>query len=289
MSIIRVKDLKKYFGKTHAVDGISFEVQKGEIFGFLGPNGAGKTTTIRCMMDILRPDEGSIEILGLNAQKNSTKLKRDIGFLPGEVNLYENWTGREHIRLLEKIRGVSRFDDDLVTRLVFDPSLKVKSLSTGNEKKLALILALMHQPKLLILDEPTTGLDPLLRSAIHEVLKTEVKKGKTVFMSSHDLSEVEKICDRICIIKEGKIVDIESVASVKEKRIYTIHAYFKGKVPKSQLSKDGVEITKELSDGLVLNVKGDIKPVLSKLSKYKLKDLEITHASLEEVFMEFYR
>jgi ABC-2 type transport system ATP-binding protein len=289
VTTIRVKDLRKHFGKTRAVDGISFEVNKGEIFGYLGPNGAGKTTTIRCMMDLLRPDSGTIKIFGLDSCKDSSKLKSKIGFLPGEVNLYESWTGREHINLLEKIRGNSRFDDTLVAKLDFDPSPKVKNLSTGNKKKLALILALMHRPELLILDEPTTGLDPLLRNTIHEVLKNEAKRGKTVFMSSHDLSEVEKICDRICIIKEGKIVDTESVAGIKKKRLYTIHVYFKGKVPKEKLSKDGVEVTKEFSDGLVLTVKGDVTPIISKLSKYSLKDLEITHASLEEVFMEFYR
>jgi ABC-2 type transport system ATP-binding protein len=288
-SAIRVKNLKKHFGKIRAVDGISFAVEKGEIFGYLGPNGAGKTTTIRCLMDFIRPDGGSVKILGRDAQENSAELKCDVGFLPGEVNLYENWTGQEHIDLLEKVRGSSKFDDTLISTLDFDPSRKIKNLSTGNKKKLALILALMHKSKLLILDEPTAGLDPLLRNTIHEILRDEVKKGKTVFISSHDLSEVEKICDRICIIKEGKIVDTESVAGIKKKRLYTIHVYFKGKVPKEKFSRDGVEVTKEFSDGLVLTVRGDVTPVLSKLARYSLKDLEITHASLEEVFMEFYR
>lgn len=283
-----MKDLKKYYGKTHAVDGISFEIKKGEIFGYLGPNGAGKTTTIRCLMDFLRPDGGRIEILGLDAQKDSAKLKQEIGFLSEEDNLYQDWTGQEHINLLEKIRGFSRLDDNLIERFDFDPSKKVKTLSSGNKQKLGLILALMHQPKLLILDEPTLSLDPLLRNTVHEILKAEAKKGKTIFMSSHNLAEVEKICDRVAIIKEGKIVDIESIADIKKKRLYTIEVFFRGKVPKTELAKAGVEITKEFSNGLILSVKGDIKPVLTKLARHKLKDLEITHASLEEVFMEFY-
>lgn len=271
------------------MEGISFEVNEGEIFGFLGPNGAGKTTSIRCMMDFLRPDEGRIEILGLDAQAESTKLKKEIGFLSEEDHLYQDWTGQEHIDFIEKLRGSSRLDDRLIERFGFDPSKKVKNLSGGNKRKLALILALMHQPKLLILDEPTLALDPLLQNSVHEILKSEAQKGKTIFMSSHNLAEVEKICDRVCVIREGKIVAIESIRDIKKKRLYTIYAYFENKIPRDELAKDGVEIIEELSDGLVLSVKGDIKPVLAKLTRYKLKDLEITHASLEEVFMEFYR
>jgi len=289
VGVIQVKKLKKYFGKTHAVDGISFEVKKGEIFGYLGPNGAGKTTTIRCMMDFIRPDEGGIKIFGLDAQRDSTKLKGEIGFLPEEVHLYSNWSGQEHIHLLERIKGVSQYDEQLTERFDFDRLKKVKNLSSGNKQKLALILAMMHQPKLLILDEPTIGLDPLLRNMVHEILRSEAEKGKTIFMSSHNLAEVEKICDRVGIIKEGKIVAIETIAAIKKKRLYTIFAYFEGKVPKAEFARDKVEITKEFSDGLALSVKGDIKPVLTKLARYKLKDLEITHAPLEEVFMEFYR
>jgi ABC-2 type transport system ATP-binding protein len=286
---ILVENLKKYFGKTHAVDGISFSVDEGEIFGYLGPNGAGKTTTIRCMMDFLRPDEGRVEILGLDSHKDSTSLKAHVGFLSGEVSLYGGWTGREHIDFFEDLLGVAQEDDGLVKQFGFDPSKKVKNLSTGNKQKLGLILALMHQPKLLILDEPTLGLDPLLQNSIHEILKKEAQKGRTIFMSSHNLSEVEKICDRVCVIKEGKIATVETISAIKEKRLYTIHVYFEDVVPKSDFAKDKIEIIKELEGGLSLRVRGDIKPVLTKLSRYNLKDLEITHANLEEVFMEFYR
>lgn len=289
MDAISVKNLKKYFGKTKAVDGISFEVNEGEIYGFLGPNGAGKTTTIRCMMDFLRPDEGSIEILGLDAHEDSTKLKKDIGFLSGEVNLYEDWSGHNHVSLLEKIRGLSKFDEELIKKLDFDPRKKVKNLSTGNKQKLALILALMHKPKVLIMDEPTTGLDPLLQNTIHETLKSEAKRGSTIFMSSHNLAEVERICDRVCIIKNGKIVTIESVPELKKKRLYTVYAYFEGQVPKEQLAANGIEITEELEGGVALSVKGDIRPLLTKLNQFTVKDLEISHANLEEVFMEFYK
>jgi len=291
MCAIHVKNLKKYFGETRAVDGISFEIKEGEIFGYLGPNGAGKTTTIRCMMDFLRPDEGMIEILGLDAQTQSARLKQEIGFLSEEDNLYQDWTGQEHINLIKRIRGGKTCESELITKLDFDPNKKVKTLSSGNKQKLGLILALMHQPKVLILDEPTKGLDPLLQHTVHEILQTEVKERNTsIFMSSHNLSEVEKTCDRVCVLKAGKVVAIESISNIKKKKLYTIYIYFDGEIPeRKKLATLGVEIIKELSNGLVLSVRGEIKPVLAKLSKLNLKDLEITHASLEEVFMEFYK
>lgn len=290
MAVIKVKNLKKYFGGTKAVDGISFEVKRGEIMGFLGPNGAGKTTVIRCLMDFIRPSEGTIEIFGFDAQKNSAELKKDIGHLSSESTLYNSWTGQEHINFLEKIRGVSQLDEELIQNLKFDVKKKINALSTGNKRKLGLILALMHQPKLLVLDEPTVGLDPLLQNYIYEILKAQAAKGNTVLMSSHNLAEVEKICDRVVVLKEGKIVTIETISDLRTKKIYTIYAHFEGEVPKKELTADGVELIKEFSNGLALKVKGDIKPLLSKLSNYKnLKDLEISHASLEEVFMEFYK
>jgi ABC-2 type transport system ATP-binding protein len=290
MSVISVKNLKKHFGKTKAVDGISFDVNEGEIVGFLGPNGAGKTTTIRCLMDFIRPTEGSIEILGLDAQKDSAKLKKDIGHLSSESTLYEAWKGMEHIQFTEHIRGMSTFDEELIEELKFDVKKKAGALSTGNRRKLGIILALMQHPKLLILDEPTVGLDPFLQNYIYEILKTEVAKGSTVFMSSHNLAEVEKVCDRVVVLGEGKIVTVETISALRSKKIYTIYAFFEGEVPKKGLVGDGAKLIEEFSDGLAMKVKGDIKPIITKLSKYKnLKDIEINHASLEEIFLEFYR
>jgi len=217
-------------------------------------------------------------------------LKQEIGFLSEEDNLYQDWTGQEHINLIKRIRGGKTRESELITKLDFDPNKKVKTLSSGNKQKLGLILALMHQPKVLILDEPTKGLDPLLQHTVHEILQTEVKERNTsIFMSSHNLSEVEKTCDRVCVLKAGKVVAIESISDIKKKKLYTIYIYFDGEVPeRKKLAALDVEIIKELSNGLVLSVRGEIKPVLAKLSKLNLKDLEITHASLEEVFMEFY-
>jgi len=288
MSAIQVQNLKKYFGKTHAVDDVSFSVEKGEIFGFLGPNGAGKTTTIRCLMNFLKPTDGEIKIFGADAQKNSTEIKNKIGFLSGDVRLYDGWTGGDHIKFLERLRGRKSVAAELIPKLNFNPKLKFKALSSGNQQKLGLILSLMFEPELMIMDEPTLGLDPLLQNTIYEILESLREKGTTIFMSSHNLAEVDRICDRVGIIKEGKIVATESIISLKEKRMHVVKVYFNGEFNKEDFNFDGVEIHQELNNGLLIGAKGDISPLIRKLANYSLKELEITHASLEEIFLEFY-
>lgn len=289
MSIIRIKNLKKYFGHTRAVDGISFDVEEGEIYGYLGPNGAGKTTTIRCMMDLLSPDDGMIEIFGQNAHEHSAMLKKDIGFLSGEVALYEKWTGQEHIDVIRSIRGGRTRENALIDILRFDTSKKVSDLSSGNKQKLGLILALMHSPKLLILDEPTLGLDPLLQEAIHTLLREEAAAGKTVFFSSHNLPEVEKLCDRVCIIKDGKVVSVESVADLRKKRLYTVYITFAEDVPESTFTKNGFIIETHQQNTFHVTVKGNIGEFIEKIKSYQIRDLEITHARLEDIFLEYYQ
>lgn len=292
MSTIKVNNLTKCYGKVKAVDGISFEVKKGEIYGFLGPNGAGKTTTIRCMMDFLRPDSGVIKILGKNAQLRSVEIKKSVGFLPGEVHLYENWTGWDHINFIRGVRGEKDRAEELIEKLLFNPNRKFKKLSSGNKQKLGLILALMHDPEILILDEPTTALDPLLQRTVHEILRERAKSGVTVFFSSHNLPEVEKNCNKVCILREGKVVGIENVHELKKKRLYTLEAHFKNVIPENELSKfngDYVEVLDVFDNGVTLNVKGNINPVIKLLNKYEVTDLEIEHADLENILFEFYR
>ena len=189
---IEIVDLKKRFGSVKAVDGVTFKAEQGEAFGFLGPNGAGKTTTIRCLMDFIRPTSGKISIFGKDAQKDSVELKKLIGYLPGNVKLYGNWNGWDHIRFIESIRGKSKNVDDLIQKLDFNPKVRFHSLSSGNKQKLGLILTLMNEPKLLVMDEPTVGLDPLLQNTIYGLLNDLKKKGTTIFVSSHNLPEVEK-------------------------------------------------------------------------------------------------
>lgn len=290
MAVIKIKNLRKYFGKTRAVDNISFEVKEGEIVGFLGPNGAGKTTTIRCMMDFSRPNSGTVEIFGLSANKHASQIMKDVGYLSSESTLYDSWTGKEHIDFIESIRGKSDLDEKLIKNLRYDIRKKAKALSTGNKRKLSIILALISSPKLLILDEPTVGLDPLLQNYIYEVLRAQVKEGRTVFMSSHNLAEVEKICSRVIVLKDGKVVATERVNDLRTKKIYSVQAFFDGEIPKKDLLSGSTELLQEFPDGISLKVKGDIKPIISKLSSLKnLKDVQISHANLEEVFMEFYK
>ena len=289
MSAIKVKKLKKYFGKTKAVDDISFEVGKGEVFGFLGPNGAGKTTTIRCMMDFLRPTSGKIEILDQDAQKDSVALKSKIGYLSADNRLYENWSGQTHIDFIQAIRGKSKDATSLARNLELNLTTRARNLSSGNKQKLSLVLALMARPKILILDEPTRGLDPLLQNSIYQILEDRRRAGVTIFMSSHNLPEVERICNRVAIIKEGKLVATESIDQLKEKKLYTIDVHFVQKFDPQDFQGAGIEILDQYDNHLRLSAKGDINQIIKKLAGYQLRDLEISRASLEEIFLEFYR
>lgn len=285
---IKIDDLKKHFGQTKAIDGISFEVLKGESFGFLGPNGAGKTTTIRCMLDFIRASSGDIKIFGKDSRLDSVELKNKIGYLPGNVRLQNNWTGLEHIKFVESIRGSKHKGLAISTKLDLDLKKKFKALSSGNKQKLGIVLALMYEPELLIMDEPTVGLDPLLQNEIYNMLTDLKKKGTTIFISSHNLPEVEKVCDRIGIIKQGKMVAVETLDELAGKRLHRIEVHFAKKVPARDFDFDGVENITELADGLAFNVGGDVNPVIKKLSSYHVTDLSILHADLEEIFLKFY-
>jgi ABC-2 type transport system ATP-binding protein len=288
--VIETEKLKKHFGQTKAVDGVSFDVKKGEILGFLGPNGAGKTTVIRCLMDFIRPDSGEVKIFGENPTVNSSWLKSRIGYLASSPRIYEHWTGQEHIELIKKIRNVGQYPNKLINELDFDPKKKSGQLSTGNKQKLALILSLMANPELLIMDEPTLGLDPILQNKIYDILRGIKEKGKTILISSHNLHEVEKICDRVVIIKEGKIVAIEDVDQIKKRHLYLVKINLKKDLGEKIFSKiENITVEKKYDHYLELSVKGDINPLLEIISKENIKDIEISHADLEEIFLEYYK
>ncbi|MFH1207699.1 MAG: ABC transporter ATP-binding protein [Patescibacteria group bacterium] len=290
MPAIEVQNLSKHFGHTKAVDGISFAVEKGEVFGFLGPNGAGKTTTIRCMMDFIRPSGGSISMLGKDAQKETVELKKHIGYLSGYVHLYGKWTGQDHINFIRNLNGKNDQSAQLIERMGLDPSLKTKQLSSGNRQKLGIIMALMTEPEILILDEPTNALDPLLQREVYKLLLEAQKKGTTIFMSSHNLAEVDHVCSRVGVIRQGKMVAVEKIHDMKHKRIYTVRAHIEGKFDASTFQLPGVELAAPSSDGeLILKVKGDLDPLIKKLAKYTVHDLAIEHATLEDIFMEYYK
>lgn len=289
MKPIVVKNLEKHFGQVKAVDGVSFEIPEGEVFGFLGPNGAGKTTTIRCMMDFLRPSKGSISILGKDSQKDAVEVKQNVGHLSGDFKMYDNWTGEDHINLVASLRGGKDYALEIAERLNYNPKIKTFFLSTGNKQKLGLILALMGKPKILILDEPTVGLDPILQNEIYNILNELQKEGTTIFMSSHNLPEVEKVCERVGIIKGGKIVAVEDIETLKQKAIYEVVVYFDKEINPSDFEFDGVENIEQVhKTGLKFNVKKDINPILHKLSSYNIKDIKVSRASLDEIFLEYY-
>jgi len=288
MAVIEVRNLKKYFGKIKAVDDISFSVDKGEIFGFLGPNGAGKTTTIRCMMDFIRPDSGEIKILGKDAQRDPVFLKSKIGYLSGNAKFYDHWSVKQHLDFQQALRGGSKIVSKLVGR--FDLNLKNKFgvLSSGNKQKLSIILALMNEPEVLILDEPTLSLDPLLQNSVHSYLKDFAKSGGTVFMSSHNLAEVEKICDRVGILKKGKLVAVQKISDLKLMRMYEVRIVTNKKINPQYFIDKNINVVDHIENTLILKVKGDIQELIQKLGKFKIKDIEISHVSLEDIFMEFY-
>ncbi|MCX6812183.1 MAG: ABC transporter ATP-binding protein [Candidatus Berkelbacteria bacterium] len=287
MSVIEIKNLKKHFGAVKAVDGISLSIEKGEIFGFLGPNGAGKTTTIRTMMDFIRPTAGEIKIVGLDAKENSVELKEKIGYLSDSARFYDHWNVKKHFDFQQSLRGKSKNLNDLIKLFGLTSRQNFSNLSSGNKRKLSIILALMNNPEVLILDEPTSSLDPILQNAFHNYLENFAASGGTVFMSSHNLSEVEKICDRVGIIKDGKMVATERISEMKLMKMYSVNFHAE-KVDEKIFADKNVEIINNIGGMISLKVKGDINPTIQKLAKIKVRDLEITHASLEDIFLEFY-
>ena len=289
-AVIHIDDLKKHFNKTKAVDGISFMVEKGEIFGFLGPNGAGKTTTIRCMMNFLNSDTGYIKILKKDTARYSVALKKEIGYLSGNYNLYEGWTGKEHIQFARSFEKKQDIANELIKRLNFDTNKKTKNLSSGNRQKLGIILALMFRPPVLILDEPTLALDPLLQKEVYALLREAANNGTTVFISSHNLAEVEQICNRVAIIKDGKLVAIDQIKNLQRKHMYQVHVYFEGIAPSREVfNGNGVEVVGKDDEGYSLKIKGDINEFLDMISDYDIRDITIGRVSLEEIFLEFYK
>lgn len=282
---IQVRDLHKHFGSVHAIDGATFSVPAGSIFGFLGPNGAGKTTTIQCFMNFINPDSGTIRILGHDTKTDGVQIRSQLGYLPSSSFLYDGWTGRQHIEFAATARGVSA-KSPLIERFRLDVDRKVKHLSTGNRQKLQIVLTFLGSPKLVIMDEPTSGLDPLLQNKLYGLLRDYTTDGGTVFMSSHNLPEVEKVCDGIAVIRAGKIVVEETLQSLRSKSIHHVTAVFDEPVLIKKFERPGVDVLHHAGHMLSLRVKGDLTPTMQLISKQSLKDLEVSHASLEEIFLE---
>lgn len=286
--MIKIKNLTKYYGELLAVNNLSLEINRGEIFGFIGPNGAGKSTTIRCILKLVNKTKGDIYIDGEEITKSSENYKEIIGYLPGEVNLYKEFTVKEMIEY-----SASFYKQDLSKRIKYlckkfevEVNKKIEELSFGNLKKVGIVLALMHEPKILILDEPTSGLDPLKQEVFFELLREEKSKGTTIFFSSHNLSEVKKICDRVGIIKNGKLIAVDKISKFIETDLNIVTIISKD-LNKFILSKE-ISILEKHENYVKFIFKGDINSLIAYLNRIKIDSLTIEEPSLEDVFIQYY-
>ena len=292
-SVIRTEKLTKSYGTHRGIVDVDLEVAEGEIFGFLGPNGAGKTTTIRTLLDLIRPTSGRAFVFDIETSADPVAIHRRIGYIPGEFSLYDRLTGGQTIDYFGNLRGgVDRaYRDALIERLDVDPSRRFKEYSKGNKQKIGLVIALQHRPDLLLLDEPTSGLDPLVQQSFYGVVRDTRAEGKTVFLSSHILSEVERTCDRVAIIRDGRLVKTDRTEALRDLAHHQVELRFAdgGDVPAAAFTAlPGVsEVTVE-DHTLRLRVAGSITPVVQAAARYDLLDFISREPSLEETFLAQY-
>ena len=290
-AIIQTEQLTKSYGPHRGVVDIDLEVDEGEAFGFLGPNGAGKTTTIRVLLDHIRPTSGRAIVFGIETTVDPVAIHRRIGYLPGEFTLYDKLTGGQTIEYFANLRGGvdPLYQAELVARLDVDPSRKFKELSKGNKQKIGLIVALQHRPDLLILDEPTSGLDPLVQQTFYEVIREAKAEGRTIFLSSHILSEVEKTCDRVAIIRDGRLAKVDRVEALRDLAHHQVELRFVGDVPVGAFAAiPGVTDVSTEDHLLRMRVSGSIAPVVREAARYELLDFVSREPSLEETFLAQY-
>lgn len=290
---IETHGLLKSYGSVQALRGLDLEVRRGEIFGYLGPNGSGKTTTIRCLLDLIRPNGGSARVLGIDPQKDPVAVRAHVGYLPGELHFDENLTVESMLRFLNRLRGGKANWDEvraLCERLELDLKTAIKNLSKGNKQKAGVVQALMHRPELLLLDEPTFGLDPLMQQEVLRLIAEAQKAGATVFFSSHILSEVQEIADRVGIIRQGVLVEVAETESLINRSIRRARILFRQPVDAaSLLGLPGVKLLAQ-DDGrsLTLQVEGEMDKLIKALAAYPVLDFETERPSLEEIFLAYY-
>jgi len=291
---LEVRGLTKSYGKVQALRGIDLEVRGGEIFGFLGPNGAGKTTTIRCLLDMIRPDAGSIRLLGIDPQADPVAVQALTGYLPGEVQYYENMTAERQLRFYADMRNGRadwKYAQALAERLSLNLKQAIKNLSKGNKQKIGVIQALMHHPQLLLLDEPTSGLDPLMQQEVLSMLREANAAGATVFFSSHIMSEVESLAGRVGIIRLGEVVEIAETSSLTGRSVRRLIVRLKRPASRQSIENlPGVEVLANPdATCFTLQVTGDMERLVKALGDYPVLDLETDHPSLEETFLAYYK
>jgi ABC-2 type transport system ATP-binding protein len=289
--VIDVEHLSKSYGRRRGVDDLTFSVRAGEIFGYLGPNGAGKTTTIRTLLDFIRPTSGRARVLGLDSRNDSVEIHRRIGYLPGEFGLYERLTGQEYLTFLGSLRGGvdERSTTDLASRFDLDLTVRIRALSHGNRQKLGLIQAFAHRPPVLILDEPTQGLDPLMQQAFYRLLHETRDEGRTVFLSSHVLPEIDRVCDRVGIIRDGRLAVVEDVDDLRLKQVRVLRFRF-GEPPRPDLFAGLTRVSdvETTGDQVRVTVTGPVDDVLKRASRFEVVDVVSHEPSLEDIFLTFY-
>ena len=292
MNEIIVNNLTKEYGALKAVSNISFKIQKGEIFGLIGPNGAGKSTTMRAIMNYIFPTNGKISIAGLDSVKDYLKVRNIVGYLPGEFTTYDNMTGLQYINHILHLRNQSHkinYAKLLSEKFDLDLNKKAKNLSKGNKQKIGIIQAFCHDPEILIIDEPTSGLDPLKQHVFDELVLEFKNKGKTVFISSHVLPEVEALCDRVAIIKDGKIVAENTMSELKSLAINRYEIVFKNEISEQNFQNSiGVENIVKSGGKYIFDIKGDINKFLKEISSNEISSFKSIEPDLEDIFLSLY-
>jgi ABC-2 type transport system ATP-binding protein len=290
-SVIQTEKLTKYYGKHRGIIDVDLEIHEGELFGFLGPNGAGKTTMIRTLLDHIRPTSGRATVFGIDTTQDPVAIHRRLGYLPGEFTLYDKLTGGQTLDYFANLRtGVDRaYQRQLIERLAVDPSRKFREYSKGNKQKIGLIIALQHRPDLLLLDEPTSGLDPLIQQEFYGLIREAKSEGRTVFLSSHVLSEVEKTADRVAIIRDGQLARVDRTEALRDLAHHQVELVFAGPVPTAEFEAlPGVSDVTADDHVLRMRVSGNITDVVRTAAKFELADFVSREPSLEETFLAEY-
>lgn len=290
MSVIEIQNLTKYYGKARGIEDVTFKVEEGEIFGFIGPNGAGKSTTIRTLLALIYPTSGSAKIFGKDCIKYGPEIKKEIGYLPSEVFYYDKMKVMELLKYSASFykKDCSKRIKELSGIMNLDLNKRIDDLSLGNKKKVGIVQGLLHEPKLIILDEPTSGLDPLMQQKFFDLLVEENKKGATILFSSHILSEVQRLCDRVAIIKEGRIVKLEKISTLKESNYKKFRIETLSELDKEYFNITGVsdlEVKDRIGSFLY---RGDINSILKKITDLEIVNLWVEEPNLEEIFMHYY-
>ena len=290
MAEIVTKNLTKRYGERKGVFDLSIEIARGEAFGLIGPNGAGKTTLIRNLLGFIRPDSGQCLIRNLDSFREAREAHRALGYMPGEIAFFESIKGSEYLQFCEELRKskAEKRKKELLERFELNPGVKVRHMSKGMKQKLGLIAAMMFDPEIYILDEPTSGLDPLMQQRFVELVLEEKRKGKTLLISSHSFDEIEKTCDRIGILKEGRLMTDQGVSQLQKSRRRVYSLSFQDEKSASDFLKEGFELVQKSGSRLDIAIAGSVKPLVDKLAHYPVNGLDVLTHSLEDAFMTYY-